>query len=102
MIEKMLEKFKDKLPESKTIADFGGGHVEMLKTKAKVVLYFGFDSKRNRVSFAFQINKKDVLLWTEAIAGKLWDTDKISEEIVSFDMDDEPQQLEQPSNPWKD
>jgi len=86
MIEKMLAKHKDDLPEGKTIQDFGGGYVEMLKTKAKVVLYFGFDSQKNRVSIKFQVKQTDVILWTEAIAEKIWNKDN-EDEIVSFDED---------------
>ena len=84
MIEAMLEKYKDKLPTGKTINDFGGGYVEVLKTKAKVVLYFGFDSSKNRVSFNFQVRKEEVLLWTEAIAEKLWNVENVSDDVVSF------------------
>ena len=84
MIEKMLERYKDKLPEGKTIEDFGGGYVEMLKTKAKVVLYFGFDGGKNRVSFNFQIKQEEVLLWTQAISEKIWNVGS-KNEIVSFD-----------------
>ena len=87
MIEKMLDKHKDDLPDGKTINDFGGGYVEMLKTKAKVVLYFGFDNHKNRVSIKFQIKQTDILLWCEAIAEKIWNNDR-QDEIISFD--DEP------------
>lgn len=83
MIESMLEKFKKKLPDGKTIQHFGGGYVEMLKTKAKVVLYFGFDSNNNRVSISFQVEQEEVTLWTEAIAEKIWNKDA-RENIVSF------------------
>jgi hypothetical protein len=84
MIEQMLERYKEKLPDGKTINDFGGGYVEMLKTKAKVVLYFGFDSSKNRVSFSFQVKQEEVLLWTQAIAEKIWNKGTKSE-IVSFE-----------------
>lgn len=84
MIEKMLEKHKGDLPEGKSIKDFGGGYVEMLKTKAKVVLYFGFDHQKNRVSIKFQVKQTDVLLWCEAISEKIWNNDK-QDEIISFD-----------------
>lgn len=87
MIEKMLSMYKDKLPSGKTINDFGGGYVEVLKTKAKVVLYFGFDASKNRVSFNFQIRKEDVVLWTEAIAEKLWNKELVSDDVVSFDSE---------------
>lgn len=86
MIEKMLKDRKDDLPIGKTIKDFGGGYVEILKTKAKVVLYFGFDEKRNRVSITFQVKKEHILLWLEAIAEKLWNKELGSEEIVEFEI----------------
>ncbi len=90
MLEKMLEKFKDKLPEGKTMKDFGGGYVEILKTKAKVVLYFGFNGSNNRVSINFQVKKEEVIKWQEAIAEKLWNKDVDStEDIISFDEDDD-------------
>ena len=60
MLEKILEAKQIELPETKTINDFGGGYVECLKTKAKVVLYFGFDDNRNRVSINFDIKKYNV------------------------------------------
>lgn len=88
MIEKMLEENKGKLPEGKTIKDFGGGYVECLKSKAKVVLYFGFDGSNNRVSIKFQVNRDEVLLWLEAIGEKLWNKEKASDEIVSFSLDE--------------
>lgn len=87
MIEKLLEQKKDGLPKGKTIKDFGGGYVECLKTKAKVVLYFGFDDNKNRVSINFQIKKEDILKWLNAIAEKVWNVEKHSEDIVSFDED---------------
>jgi hypothetical protein len=89
MLEKILEAKQIELPETKTIKDFGGGYVECLKTKAKVVLYFGFDDNRNRVSINFDIKKEDVIRWQEAIAEKIWNTEKYNPNIVSFD-DDEP------------
>jgi hypothetical protein len=85
MIEQMLNQYKDKLPEGKTIRDFGGGYVECLKTKAKVVLYFGFDGKKNRVSINFQIKKEEILLWLEAIAEKIWNIEDHDNNVVSFD-----------------
>lgn len=84
MIESMLELHSEKLPVGKTISDFGGGYVEFLKTKAKVVLYFGFDASKNRVSFSFQIRKDEVLLWSEAIAEKIWNVENVPETVVSF------------------
>jgi hypothetical protein len=86
MIEKMLEKFKEELPEGKTINDFGGGYVEMLKTKAKVVLYFGFDAHKNRVSIKFQVKQDEIILWCEAIAEKIWNKED-KETVVEFDVD---------------
>ena len=87
MIEKLLEQKKDSLPKGKTIKDFGGGYVECLKTKAKVVLYFGFDDSKNRVSINFQIKKEDILKWLNAIAEKVWNVEVHSDDIVSFDED---------------
>ena len=87
MIEKLLEQKKDGLPKGKTIKDFGGGYVECLKTKAKVVLYFGFDDSKNRVSINFQIKKEDILKWLNAIAEKVWNVEVHSDDIVSFDED---------------
>ena len=84
MIEKMLEKYKDTLPEAKSMKDFGGGYVEILKTKAKVVLYFGFTSANNRVQIKFDIRKEDVLHWENAIAQKLWNKD--SDEVEEFEQ----------------
>ncbi len=73
MINEVLEDVVgDVAPMGKTLKDFGGGYVECLKTKANVVLYFGFDSSKNRVSSKFEIEKEDILLWQEAIAESLW------------------------------
>lgn len=96
MIEKMLLKHSNQLPEGKTISDFGGGYVECLKTKAKVVLYFGFTSANNRVQIKFDIAKEDVARWSNAIAQKLWNKD--SDGVESFE-DDEPFIPAQPSKP---
>lgn len=88
MIEKVLKQKDIELPEGKTINDFGGGYVEILKTKAKVVLYFGFNTTNNRVSINFQIKKEDILLWLEAIAEKLWNQEVHDKDVVSFGDDD--------------
>ena len=72
MIEDVLKNEKSQLPEDKTIDHFGGGYVECLKTKAKLVLYFGFDDTRNRCQIVLDIDKEDVLLWQQAIAEKIW------------------------------
>ena len=72
MLEKVLLQEKGQLPEDKTIEDFSGGYVECLKTKAKLVLYFGFDKNRNRCQIVIDIDRADVLLWLEAIAEKVW------------------------------
>jgi hypothetical protein len=84
MIEKVLASDMVTLPEGKTIKDFGGGYVEVLKTKAKVTLYFGFTSANNRVSTSFEIKKKDILIWLEALAEKLWNTES-SETALDID-----------------
>ena len=88
MIDKMLIKHSDQLPEGKTIKDFGGGYVEILKTKAKVVLYFGFTSSNNRVQIKFEIAKSDVLRWQNAIAQKMWNKEEEDSSIERFE--DEP------------
>ena len=72
MIEEILSQHKDKLPKGKTVKDFGGGYVEVLKTKANVVFYFGFDANKNRVSFRMEIERDEVLLWLSAMAETLW------------------------------
>ena len=72
MIESVMKGEKQQLPEDKTINHFGGGYVECLKTKAKLVLYFGFDDNRNRCQIILDIDKEDVLLWQQAIAEKIW------------------------------
>lgn len=84
MIESILEQKRHELPEGKTINDFGGGYVECIKTKAKVVLYFGFDDKKNRVSVNIQVKKEDVLLWLQAISERIWNQEKFDENVVSF------------------
>jgi len=76
MIEAVLREEANQLPEDKTIDNFGGGYVECLKTKAKVVLYFGFDEVRNRCQIVLDIDKEDVLLWQQAIAEKIWNRTK--------------------------
>lgn len=76
MLEKVLEAEMNQLPTHKKITDFGGGYVECLKTKAKLVLYFGFDENRNRCQIIIDIDKADVLLWTQAIAEKIWNKEK--------------------------
>ena len=72
MIENLLSEYKDDLPKGKLISDFGGGYVEILKTKANVVFYFGFDESKNRVSFKLEIERDEVLLWLEAMAETVW------------------------------
>ena len=89
MIDKMLIKHSDQLPEGKTIKDFGGGYVECLRTKAKVVLYFGFTSANNRVQIKFDIGKGDVLRWENAIAQKLWNDEESDDSLEKFDEDEE-------------
>ena len=88
MVERMLEKHKDQLPEGKTINDYGGGYVECLKTKAKVVLYFGFTSSNNRVQIKFDIAKEDVVRWQNAIAQKLWNKPSYDEDVEMFEEDE--------------
>ena len=72
MIERVLSEQSHQLPESKGIDNFGGGYVECLKTKAKLVLYFGFDEARNRCQIILDVDKEDVLLWEQAIAERIW------------------------------
>jgi len=72
MIEEVLKDHIDELPKGKTLRDFGGGYVELLKTKANVVLYFGFDRSNNRVSAKFEIEQEEIHLWLEAMSEKLW------------------------------
>ena len=76
MIEKVLKEEAGQLPEGKSIENFGGGYVECLKTKAKVVLYFGFDETRNRCQIVLDVDKEDVLLWQQAIAERIWNRTK--------------------------
>ena len=76
MIERVLEEQSHQLPEDKSIENFGGGYVECLKTKAKVVLYFGFDEARNRCQIVLDVDKEDVLLWQQAIAERIWNRTK--------------------------
>ncbi len=72
MIKEILFQHKDELPKGKTVKDFGGGYVEVLKTKANAVFYFGFDDNKNRVSFKLEIERDEVLLWLEAMAETIW------------------------------
>ena len=72
MMKEMLSEIESELPDGKTHLDFGGGYVEVLKTKANVVLYFGFDANKNRVSQKIEIEKEEVLLWLEAMAESIW------------------------------
>jgi len=72
MIEKILSEHSADLPKGKTVKDFGGGYVEVLKTKANAVFYFGFDENKNRVSFKLEIERDEVLLWLEAMAETIW------------------------------
>ena len=76
MIEKVLKEESYQLPEDKSIDNFGGGYVECLKTKAKVVLYFGFDENRNRCQIVLDVDKEDVLLWQQAISERIWNRTK--------------------------
>jgi hypothetical protein len=76
MIESVLDNERNQLPEDKNITHFGGGYVECLKTKAKLVLYFGFDESRNRCQIILDIDKEDVLLWQQAIAERIWNRTK--------------------------
>lgn len=76
MIEQVLKNEKHQLPETKTIDNFGGGYVECIKTKAKLVLYFGFDENRNRCQIVLDIEKEEVLLWLQAIAERIWNKNK--------------------------
>ena len=84
MIEALLESKKSKLPDTKSLKDFGGGHVECIKTKANIVLYFGFDGSKNRVSIKCQINREDVLLWMEALSERVWNVET-AEEAINID-----------------
>ena len=76
MIEQVLRDEANQLPEGKDISNFGGGYVECLKTKAKLVLYFGFDETRNRCQIVLDVDKEDVLLWQQAIAERIWNKTK--------------------------
>ena len=76
MIEKVLKQEQHQLPEGKSIDNFGGGYVECIKTKAKLVLYFGFDEKRNRCQIVIDIEKEEVLFWLQAIAERVWNKNK--------------------------
>ncbi|MCD4758960.1 MAG: hypothetical protein K8R39_11865 [Arcobacteraceae bacterium] len=100
MIESVLEVKQNELPEDKSIKDFGGGYVECLKTKANVVLYFGFDKSNNRVSLKFQINRNEVLLWQEAISEKIWNKEKNSDEIIAFGIIDKPININDDESPF--
>jgi len=84
MIEALLENKKGELPDSKSLKDFGGGYVECIKTKANVVLYFGFDGSNNRVSIKCQINREDVMLWMEALSERVWNVET-AEEAIDID-----------------
>jgi hypothetical protein len=101
MIENLLAKHEAELPEDKSIKDFGGGHVELTKTKASAVVYFGFNGSGNKVSKKLEIQKDEVLLWTEAFAEKLWGNK--TDEIISFEnfetpTTDEPFEITKESN----
>jgi len=84
MIEALLESKKGELPDSKSLKDFGGGYVECIKTKANVVLYFGFDGSKNRVAIKCQINREDVMLWIEALSERVWNIET-AEEAIDID-----------------
>lgn len=96
MIENLLSGYKDDLPEGKTIKDFSGGHIEYLKTKANVTIYFGFNGSNNKVSKKFEIEKEDTLLWSEAFAEKLWSSSKSKK--ISFDDFENVNQKEESIN----
>ena len=72
MIKEILFEHRKELPKGKTVNDFGGGYVEILKTKANAVFYFGFDENKNRVSFKIEIERDEILLWLEAMAETIW------------------------------
>jgi len=72
MIKEILAEHQSELPKGKTVRDFGGGYVEVLKTKANAVFYFGFDENKNRVSFKLEIERDEILLWLEAMAETIW------------------------------
>ena len=74
--EVVAEAIKEVAPAGKSIDDFGGGHIEILKTKANVVIYFGFTKGGNRVSSKFEIEREEVALWTEALAESVWNDRK--------------------------
>ena len=72
-VNEMLDKniIESQLPEGKTLKDFTGGHVNILKNSSKVVLYFGYKKgSKNPVSVSIKIEKQDEDLWFKVLQFK--------------------------------
>ena len=72
-VNDMLDKniIESQLPEGKSLKDFTGGHVNILKNSSKVVLYFGYkDGSKNPVAVSVKIEKQDENLWFKVLQFK--------------------------------
>ena len=72
-VNDMLDKniIESQLPEGKTLKDFTGGHVNILKNSSKVVLYFGYkEGSKHPVSVNVKIEKQDENLWFKVLQFK--------------------------------
>jgi hypothetical protein len=59
------------IPEGKTPDDITGGYVQSLKNGTTVVLFFGYDKNRNKISARFDVSKQEALVWYLTLEAKL-------------------------------
>ncbi len=85
------------LPEGKTLEDFTGGYVNILKSSSKVVLFFGYKpDKKNTVSVTMKIDKQHEDLWFKVLKFKRDMLNKkdgmidLAELMIKASIDDEP------------
>ena len=60
-----------KLPKGKTLSDFTGGYINILKNKTKVVLFFGYrEDGKNKVEVSIDIDKSEEDIWLKVFQFK--------------------------------
>ena len=74
--EKELTMLFDKLiqqvlPDGKSVDSITGGYIQTLKAGSSVVLFFGYDKTRNKISCRFDVSKQEALVWYLTLEAKL-------------------------------
>ena len=107
-VNDMLDKniIESQLPDGKTLKDFTGGHVNILKNSSKVVLYFGYkDGSKNPVSVSVKIDKTEESIWFKVLQFKRDMMNKkdgavnLAELMLKASLEDEPSE-EKKKNPF--